>query len=95
MATLAKKGTTILARWRKDTETPDDDLVSSRTMKYAVRSDGTILQCYSARFRSETGNHTWGWKVFGKVHKGVDLQHYCSQLGVTLEAKGFQQESVT
>jgi len=95
MAKLEKKGTTILARWRKDTETPDDDLVSSRTMKYAVRSDGTILQCYSARFRSETGNHSWGWKVFGKVSKGIDLPNYSSQLGETLEAKGFQRESVT
>lgn len=94
MAKLATKGTTILARWSKTWETPDDDLVSERTREYAIRSNGTILQRNAARFRSETGLHSWGWKVYGKTKKGVDIQDYIRRLGENLEAKGFERETV-
>jgi len=96
MAKLEKKGTTILARWRKDTETPDDDLVSSRTRKYAARSDGTILVCDTATFRSETGRHTWGWKVYKRgCGTGSAAEARAHAFGKLLEGNGFQRESVT
>ena len=94
MAKLTTKGTTILARWRKTWETPADDLVSERTREYAVRSSGVILQRNAARFRSDTGHHDWGWKVYGKAHAGyTGLEDYIRRLGEQLEAKGFQRES--
>jgi len=91
MATLNKKGTTILGRWRKDEETPDDDLVSERTREYALRSDRAILLRRGARFRSETGLHNWGWVIYGRVKRDIDLQTYTHRFGENLEAKGFER----
>jgi len=90
MAKLTTKGTTILARWRKDEKTPDDELVSERTREYAVRSNGVLLRRDAVRFRSDTGYHDYGWKVYGRAAGNKpDLDDYLRRTGEKLEARGF------
>ena len=91
MAKLTARGHTILARWRKDWATPDDDLASERTREYAVRSDGTILVRNVTRFRSHPEPFDQGWKVYGRAKKGRDLLGYIKRLGESLAEKGFEE----
>lgn len=91
MAKLTTKGTTILARWRKDWDTPDDDIASARTREFAVRSNGVLLQRDAVRFCSDTGHHDYGWKVYGRAAGNKpDLDAYLQHVGAQLEAKGFE-----
>ncbi len=90
MAKLITKGTTILARWRKDEKTPDDDLVSERTREYAIRSSGVVLKRVTVLFRSDTGHHDYGWEVYARGHVGyTGLDDYIRRLDENLTAKGF------
>jgi len=93
MAKLTTKGTTILARWRKEWDTPDDDLVSARVREYAVRSNGVVLRRYAVWFRSDTGSHDYGWKVYARGHVGyTGVDDYIQRLGERLEALHYTRE---
>ena len=93
MATLHKKNTTILGRWRKDEETPDDDLVSERSREYVIRSDRAILKRSAAYFRgsaeSKGYHHSWGWTTYGTIKKEIDAESFTRRFGENLVAKGY------
>lgn len=90
MAKLKARNRTELVRLAKDLPASDNTL--SGKIKLALMSDNSILENHSAVFidgyaPNGRRNHTWGWKVKGKIkpHVTMDMfiDHY-TKLGYSI-----------
>ena len=95
MAKLTARGQRELARAEKTTYfTPEqDDMVSERVTKYALRSDGYLLSQSISVFRPTFSfeppagrRHNYGWKVVKKLGKEQTVEGFRKYF----EAKGYK-----
>ena len=67
MAKLKARGRVEIARFTKEANVPDDELVTWRKTERALLSDRTILEKHTVRFKPsqyrEAYLHNYGWKV--------------------------------
>lgn len=71
MAKLSAHGYEV-ARYEKETETPNGQFTVWEKKTYAIMSDGRILSKNDAKFRpasweTKPRHHSWGWKRGKKV----------------------------
>lgn len=71
MAKLSAKGRSEVARFTKEREVPDNELVTWRRKERALMSDGVVLEKLTVRFKPTTYRgaelHNYGWKVRGTL----------------------------
>lgn len=96
MAKLSARGRKELARMEKEDNTDDGD-VDCRRKTLAFMDDGRILQKYDVRFTATTYSkarkHSYGWKEYLKLKKGVDPREAFPNIIKTFESKGWKLKS--
>lgn len=75
----------VIAKLRKDVDTPDDDLIAKRSYVRAICEDKKLLQCYKVLWREDMFHkcqqwHSYGYKVKGKLKPEVTPEQHIEHL---------------